>query len=57
MDVLEKAGWDFATLETLLDTEIAILMFGNGSVWIERTCHVCARAKMLFHQGALLKRL
>jgi hypothetical protein len=53
MDVLEKAGGDFATLEALPDTEIAILLFRNRSVRIEGTGHVCAGAKMLFHQGAL----
>ena len=53
MDVLEKAGGDFATFEALPDAEIAILLLGNGSVRIKGTGHVRAGAEMLFHQGAL----
>jgi hypothetical protein len=55
LDVLEEAGRDCATLEALLAAEIAILLFGNGSVRIEGTGHVRAHAERLLHQDGLLK--
>lgn len=50
VDVLKKTSRDFTTLETFPDAEIAILVFADWAVRVERTFHVGASAKMFFHE-------
>jgi hypothetical protein len=54
VDVLEKTSRNFTPLEAFPDAEIAILVFADGTVRVERTFHVGASAKMLFHECDLL---
>jgi hypothetical protein len=54
VDVLKKTSRNFTPLEAFPDAEIAMLVFADGTVRIERTFHVGARAKMFFHACELL---